>query len=261
MSQIRPRLHQDERWSHRHPGNHHLCLADPVEAFLILTSYSISAPPPPTPLLLYVATDPAGFSGLAFPWDPNALGLQPSTRRRSLPLRQQPSAAATAFDLYIPLLLRPSTAPVAVVAVTATVLLFPLPTPALPKLVASPHQHRVVSQHSQRLPLLSPRLIRKMKVLLSNDNNHIIGDLLPQCPIVGSHSRAKLPCSPGAEYASVCNPTAVATGGVLLICLLKPSISDEPDPKKIARLLQLNTVVLYPSKVFKTASSAISPPS
>ncbi|RWW71285.1 hypothetical protein BHE74_00020989 [Ensete ventricosum] len=104
---------------------------------------------PPAPLLLYVATDPAGFSGLAFPWDPNALGLQPSTRRRSLPLRQQPSAAATTFDLYIPLLLPPSTAPVAVVAVTATVLLFPLPTPALHKLVASPHQHRVVSQHSQ----------------------------------------------------------------------------------------------------------------
>ncbi|RWV87765.1 hypothetical protein GW17_00050214 [Ensete ventricosum] len=74
----------------------------------------------------------AESSGLAFPWDLDALGLQPPARCRSL--RQQSSATATTFDLYISLLLSPLSTPIAqvvAVAVTAVVLLFPLRTPEL----------------------------------------------------------------------------------------------------------------------------------
>ncbi|RWW85961.1 hypothetical protein BHE74_00005334 [Ensete ventricosum] len=80
-------------------------------------SSSLLQAPPHQPLI-------AESFGLAFPWDPNALGPQPPARRRSL--RQQSPATTTTFDLYIPLLLSPLSAPTAqavTAAVTAAILL------------------------------------------------------------------------------------------------------------------------------------------
>ncbi|RRT73694.1 hypothetical protein B296_00006126 [Ensete ventricosum] len=88
-----------------------------IDDALCCSFSSLLQAPPHQPLI-------AKSSRLAFPWDPDALGPQPPARRRRL--RQQSSATTTTFDLYIPLLLPPLSAPTAqavIAAVTAAILL------------------------------------------------------------------------------------------------------------------------------------------